>query len=167
MSATATWKERNGTSGSTTDSTVSNCDWKSIDDASASRASYPVTAGENSYIKYNFIAFGGAFNQISNVKFAHTAGTLGAGITLMGKLSTTYETPVATAMVGGTDITSTTSIGAGASVTVGTSDPTSASSSELIAAGYTEFIITQVQTTSSAAAGDSGTATLTVQYDEN
>lgn len=167
MAATATWYERNGTSGSTTDTTVSNCDWKSIDDASASRAANPVTAGDNSYSKYNYVAFTGTFNQISNVKFAHTAGTLGTGISLKGKVSSTYTTPSTTALASATDITSTTAIASGMAVTVGTGDPTSATGTSITAAGYTAFIITQVQTTSSAAAGDSGTATLTVQYDEN
>lgn len=167
MAATATWYERNGVSGSTTDTAVSDCDWKSTDDASSSRASYPVTAGNNSFHKNNFVKFGGTFNQISNVLFAHTAGTLGTGITLKGKVTTTYTQGSATALTGSTDITSTSSISAGMAVTVGTSDPSSASSASISAAGYTEFIVTQVQTTASAAAGDSGTATLTVQYDEN
>lgn len=167
MAATATWYERNGASGSTTDTTVSNCDWKSIDDASASRAANPVTAGGNSYSKYNYVAFTGTFNKISNVKFAHTAGTLGTGISLKGKVSSTYATPSTTALAGATDITSTTAIASGMAVTVGTGDPSSATGTSITASGYTAFIITQVQTTSSAAAGDSGTATLTVQYDEN
>jgi hypothetical protein len=32
---------------------------------------------------------------------------------------------------------------------------------------YTNFLTTQLQTTSSAAAGDTATVTLTLQYDEN
>lgn len=167
MAATATWYERNGASGSTTDTAVSDCDWKNTDDATASRASYPVTAGNNSYHKNNFIAFTGVFNQISNVLFAHTAGTLGTGLTLKGKVTTTYTQGSTTALGSSTDITATSLITAGMTVTVGTSDPSSASSSSISAAGYTEFIVTQVQSTASAAAGDSGTVTLTVQYDEN
>lgn len=167
MAATATWYERNGATGSTIDTAVSDCDWKNTDDATASRASYPVTAGNNSYHKNNFIAFTGVFNQISNVLFAHTAGTLGTGLSLKAKVASTYTRGVTTALAGSTDITSTSSISAGMAVTVGTSDPVGATSSSITSAGYTEFIMTQVQSTSSAAAGDSGTVTLTVQYDEN
>ena len=167
MTATATWYERNGASGSTTNTSVSNCDWKSTDDASASRINYPVTAGNNSYHKYNYVAFTGAFNQISNVKVAHTSGTLGTGISLKGKTTNTYATPATSALGSATDMTSPTTISSGLSVKLGTSDPTYATNNTLSSAGYTAFIITQVQTTSSATAGDSGTATLTLQYDEN
>lgn len=167
MAATATWYERNGATGSTTDTAVSNCDWKNADDATASRASYPVTAGNNSFHKNNFIKFDGTFNQISNVLFAHTAGSLGTGLSLKAKVVSTYTRGTATALSGSTDITATSAITSGMAVTVGTSDPAGATSSSITSAGYTEFIVTQVQSTSSAAAGDSGVVTLTVQYDEN
>lgn len=167
MAATATWYERNGVVGSTTDTAVNDCDWKGADDATASRATYPVTAGENSYHKNNFVKFTGTFNQISNVLFAHTAGTLGTGLTLKAKVTTTYTQGAATALADSTDITATSLISAGMAVTLGTSDPTTASSASIATEGYTEFIVTQVQSTASAAAGDSGAVTLTVQYDEN
>lgn len=172
MAATTTWYEQNGTAAgspaSGTESTISSCDWKSVDDTTTSRASAPVLAGANSYSKYIYLKFSGTFNQISAVKFAHTAGTLGTGISLMGKISSTYTTPATTALGSATDITGTTAIGSGASVLLGTSGPndTSPSSSQTTTC-YTQYIITQVQTTASANAGDSGTVTLTVQYNEN
>ena len=167
MAATATWYERNGAVGSTTDNIVTDCDWKGIDDATASRANYPVVAGENSFHKNNFVKFTGTFNRISNVKFAHTAGALGTGLTLMGKVANSYVPGANTALAGATDISAASSIGSGMAVTLSTSDPEGASSSDLNTTGYTEFIVTQVQSTAAAAAGDSGAVTLTVQYDEN
>lgn len=172
MAATTTWYEQNGTAAgspaSGTESTISSCDWKSVDDTTTSRASAPVLAGANSYSKYIYLKFSGTFNQISAVKFAHTAGTLGTGISLMGKISSTYTTPATTALGSATDITSTTAIGSGASVLLGTSGPNDVSpSSSQTTTCYTQYIITQVQTTASANAGDSGTVTLTVQYNEN
>ena len=172
MAATTTWYEQNGTATGSpahgTESTVTNCDWKSADSATTTRAAAPVAAGENSYHKYNYVKFDGTFNEISNVKFAHTAGTLGTGISLKGKISSTYATPSKSALDSSTDITSTTAISSGMSVDLSTSGPngTSHASSQTTTC-YTQYIITQVQTTSSAAAGDSGTATLTVQYNEN
>lgn len=172
MAATTNWYEQNGTATGSpahgTESSISSCDWKSVDDSTTSRASAPVLAGANSYTKYIYLKFSGTFNQVSAVKFAHTAGTLGTGISLKSKITSTYETPSTSAMSSSTDITSTTAIGSGASVLLSTSGPngTSTSSSQTTTC-YTQYIVTQVQTTSSASAGDSGTVTLTVQYNEN
>ena len=172
MAATTTWYEQNGTATGTpahgTESAISSCDWKSVDDTGTPRASAPVLAGANSFIKYIYLKFTGTFNQISAVKFAHTAGTLGTGISLKGKITSTYETPTASAMSGDTDITSTTAIGSGASVLLGTSGPNdTAPSASQTSTCYTQYIATQVQTAASANAGDSGSVTLTIQYNEN
>lgn len=172
MAATTNWYEQNGTATGSpahgTESSISSCDWKSVDNSTTSRASAPVLAGANSYTKYIYLKFSGTFNQVSAVKFAHTAGTLGTGISLKNKITSTYETPSTSAMSSATDITSTTAIGSGASVLLSTSGPngTSTSSSQTTTC-YTQYIVTQVQTTSSASAGDSGTVTLTIQYNEN
>lgn len=171
MAATTTWYEQNGTATGSpahgTESTISSCDWKSVDDSTTSRASAPVLAGSNSYNKFIYLKFTGTFNQISAVKFAHTAGTLGTGISLKSKVTSTYETPSTTALASSTDITSTTSIGSGASVLLSTTGPNGSTSASQTTTCYTQYIVTQVQTTSAANAGDSGTVTLTVQYNEN
>ncbi len=172
MAATTNWYEQNGTATGSpahgTESSISSCDWKSVDDSTTSRASAPVLAGANSYIKYIYLKFSGTFNQVSAVKFAHTAGTLGTGISLKSKITSTYATPSTSAMGSATDITSTTAIGSGASVLLSTSGPNgTTTSSSATTTCYTQYICTQVQTTASASAGDSGTVTLTVQYNEN
>lgn len=171
MAATTTWYEQNGTASGTpakgTESTISSCDWKSVDDSTTARASAPVLAGANSYIKYIYLKFSGTFNQISAVKFAHTAGTLGTGISLKSKITSTYATPVTSAMSGSTDITSTTAIGSGASVLLSTTGPNGSTAASQTTTCYTQYLSTQVQTTTAANAGDSGTVTLTVQYNEN
>lgn len=171
MSATTTWYEQNGTATGSpahgTESTISSCDWKSVDDTTTSRASAPVLAGENSYSKYIYLKFTGTFNQISAVKFAHTAGTLGTGISLVGKVTSTYATPATSALGSASDMTSTTAIGSGASVLLSTTGPNGSTAASQTTTCYTQYLVTQVQTTSSASAGDSGTVTLTVQYNEN
>lgn len=172
MAATTTWYEQNGTASgspaSGTETTISSCDWKSVDDTTTARASAPVLAGSNSYSKYIYLKFTGTFNQISAVKFAHTSGTLGTGISLKGKVNSTYTTPATSALAGATDITDTTAISSGISVLLGTTGPNDANpSASQNSTCYTQYLITQVQTTASASAGDSGTVTLTVQYNEN
>lgn len=172
MAATTNWYEQNGTAtgspASGIESSIQSCDWKSVDDATTSRASAPVQAGANSYEKYIYLKFTGSFNQISAVKFAHTSGTLGTGISLKNKITSTYNTPSVSAMAGANDITTPTAIGSGASVLLGTSGPNDANpSSAQTTACYTQYIVTQAQVASSASAGDSGSATLTIQYNEN
>lgn len=172
MSATTNWYEQNGAaSGSPahgTESTISSCDWKSVDDTTTPRASAPVLAGENSYSKYIYLKFSGTFNQISAVKFAHTAGTLGTGISLVGKVTSTYTAPAASALASSSDMTTPIAITSGASVLLSTTGPNGDNpSASQTTTCYTQYLVTQVQTAASAAAGDSGTATLTVQYNEN
>lgn len=172
MAATTTWYEENGSATGSpahgTPTVVTTCDWKSVDSATATRAAAPVAAGSNSYHKYNYVKFSGTFNEISDAKFAHTAGTLGTGISLKGKVTSSYATPATSALSGSTDITVTTPIASGMAVLLSTVGPQGTGATASInAEGYTQYIVTQVQTTSSAAAGDSGTATLTVQYNEN
>ena len=173
MAATVQWREDNGTAtGSpprgTTRGNASNMNWKSVDDTSTAYTSATIIAGQNSYQKYNYLQFGGTFNQISAGKFAHTAGSIGTGITLVSKITSTYATPSTSAMTGSTDITSTTPINSGASVNFATSGPESASpSATLGASGYSQYIVTQLQTQVSAAAGDIGSQTLTFQWNEN
>ena len=172
MAATTNWYEQNGSATGSpahgTESSISSCDWKSADDTTTSRASAPVLAGANSYSKYIYLKFSGTFNQISAVKFAHTSGTLGSGISLKGKITSTYETPSTSALGSATDITSTTAIGSGASVLLSTTGPNGANpSSAQTTTCYTQYIVTQAQVAASASAGDSGSATLTIQYNEN
>ena len=172
MAATTNWYEQNGAATGSpahgTESSISSCDWKNIDDSTTPRASSPVLAGANSYTKYIYLRFAGTFNQVSAVKFAHTDGTLGTGISLKGKITSEYNTPSTSAMSGGEDITDPTPIGSGESVLLSTTGPNGANpSASQSSACYTQYIATQVQTTPSANAGDSGTVTLTLQYNEN
>lgn len=173
MAATVQWREDNGTatgspSRGTTRSNASNMNWKSVDDSTTAYTGATIIAGQNSYQKYNYLQFGGTFNQISAGKFAHTAGSIGAGLTLVSKITSTYATPSTSAMTGSTDITSTTPINSGASVNFATSGPENASpTATLGASGYSQYIATQLQTSPSAAAGDIGSQTLTFQWNEN
>ena len=153
MAATTTWYEENGSATGSpahgTPTVVTTCDWKSVDSATTTRAAAPVAAGSNSYHKYNYVKFSGTFNEISDAKFAHTAGTLGTGISLKGKVTSSYATPATSALSGSTDITGTTPIASGMAVLLSTVGPQGAGASASInAEGYTKYMVTQVQTTS-------------------
>jgi hypothetical protein len=86
-------------------------------------------------------------------------------------VTSTYTTPAVTTDSGissATDFTTAVAIGSGTAVSFSTTGPEAAGpTSTLSAAGYTQYLATQLQTTSSAAAGDMATITATLQYDEN
>lgn len=174
MAATFEFNEDNGAStgspakGTTRTTAVTQVNWKNTDDVATAYSSSPIAAGSNSYNKFQFGKFTGTFNQISSCLWAHTAGALGTGTSLYGKVVSTYTTPATTAMSGATDMSTPISIGSGSAVNFSTVGPEGASpTSTLTAPGYTQYLVTQIQTTGSAAAGDNGAITLTLRYNEN
>lgn len=183
MAATFDFQEDNGASaGSPTKGTTrttgrTEVNWKNIDDSTTAYSSSPITAGNNSYDKWQFGKFTGAFNQISAGLFAHTAGALGTGLTLKGPAATTgdgdrplYTTPATTANATlTTNMTSAIAIGSGVAVFFGATGPeaTGKASSSTSATTYSNYLPTQLQTSASAAAGDTTSITLTLQYNEN
>jgi hypothetical protein len=188
MAATFHWCEDNGaTTGSPVHGTTrsgfgadthyaTDVNWKSVDDCTANSgtaySSAPIVAGQNSFIKYQYGKFVTPFNQVLNCKWsARTApsGALATGISLYGKVTSTYGGPSASAMTGQTDYSSAAvAIGSGTAVNFSTTGPEDASpTSTLAATGYTQYLASQILTTSGAAAGDMATITTTLQYDEN
>lgn len=175
MAATFEYVEDNGTAtgsplkGTTRTTARTENNWKNIDDSTTAYSSNPITAGNNSFSKYQAGHFTGSFNQISAGLWAHTATALGTGLTLKGIVTTTYATPAtATNAALTTDMTAAIAIGSGAAVLFSTVGPEGASpTTTLSAAGYTQFLVTQLQTTTSAAAGDTAIVTTTLQYNEN
>lgn len=155
--------------GTTRVTAVTNCNWKNSDTQGDAYSSFPIQAGNNSYTIYQFGKFTGTFNQILNGLFAHTATSFGTGLTLKGTVTSTYATPSTSANAAlTTDMTSPIAIGSGLTVLFHTTGPEGASpTSTLSAAGYTQYLATQLQTSGSAAAGDTAQVTLTLQYAEN
>lgn len=180
MAATFEYNEDNGTAtgsppkGTTRTTAVTQVNWKDADDVATAYSSAPIVAGTNSYTKYQFGKFTGTFNQILNGKWsAHTApgGALATGLTLHGQVRTLYTTPAKTTdsgMDAPVDFTTAVPIGSGETVLFHTTGPEGASpTATLSAAGYTQYLISQLQTSGSAAPGDMATITTTLQYDEN
>lgn len=157
---------------------ATDCNWKAIDNCTTSvggtaYSANPIVAGTNSYIKYQYGHFSGTFNQILNCKWsARTApaGALATGLHLVGAVTSTYATPVATAL-GGTPTDYTTApvaVASGTSVNFSTVGPEGGSPTATLGAeGYTQYLVTQLQTDNTAAAGDMASLTGTLQYDEN
>lgn len=183
MAATFEWEEDNGAAagspakGTTRTAARTEVNWKNIDDSTTAYSSSPITAGNNSFDKWQFGHFSGTYNQISSGLFAHTSTAFGAGLTLKGAPACTgdadrllYTTPATTANANLTkDMTTAVAIGSGVAVCFGATGPeaTGKASSTTSNPAYTNFLTTQLQTTGSAAAGDTATVTLTLQYNEN
>lgn len=147
----------------------SECNWKNIDDSTSVYSSYPITAGGNSFSKYQFGVFTGTFNTISNCKFNHTSGTFGAGITLKCNITSGYTTPATGNLANAYDITTTGLVANGSGVLLGSVGPEQATGTSLgsVATGYSQFIITQLQTTTGASPGDTALCQLSFSYDES
>lgn len=142
--------------------------WKSADNINGAYTAAPINAGENSMSKYQFGKFTGTFNSISNVLFAHTAGALPTNTKLMGTVTSQYQKPTQAAVAGLTDMSAVTSIAAGKPVKLSTAGPEGANPTNTItSAGYTQYLLTQIQTTPAALPGDSPSITLTLRYSEN
>lgn len=142
--------------------------WKNVDDIATGPSSAKIVAGNNSFEIFLFALISGTFTQLSNGLFAHTAGTYGAGFTLVGAVSSTYTTPSTSANAALTvDMTSPIAITSGEAVLFSTTGPEDASpTSTLSAAGYSQYMVTQLQTTAAASAGLTSTQTLSFQWDE-
>lgn len=174
--ATFEFDEANG-AGETITHGRAETNWKNIDDSTTAYSSSPITAGNNSFSKWQYGHFSGTYNQILGGLWAHTATAFGTGLTLMASPTMTadgdrlaYSTPSASTLASLTyDATGVTAIGSGKVVYFGATSPASSgkAASTTSNPAYTNYLTTQLQTTGSAAAGDTATVTLTLRYSEN
>lgn len=185
MAATFHWNEDNGAAtGSPAHGTTrsgfgsdthyaTDVNWKNADDCTANGgtpySSAPIYFGNNSYSKYQYGKFTGSFATVSTGLFAHTSGSFGAGLTLKGTVSSTYATPATSANAAlTTNMTTPISLGSGLTVLFSTTGPEAAGASSSISApGYSQYLATQLQTTTSAAPGDTTTVSMQLSYFEN
>lgn len=167
MAATYNWNKTFGDSGSPTaaDLGASGNLFNFMDADSNTPADYtsnPVVAGENSYEVWLRAHFTDTFNIIDNLQFwmsTDFSPNTGLAVVFAGDQET-YVTPVKTESVIATDPVPTSDPGT-ANVSIGGS-----LSGQLVAAGYSDYIVLQLQTTTDAAPGDSSLAVFTLQYDE-
>lgn len=161
-----------GNRGTTRASGVANLSWKNADDTTTPYGTSPITAGNNSYDKFQFISFTGSFNQISNCLFQHVTGNLGGGLSIFGFVSGSgcYRTPATTSNTAFIyDMSSTGLISTGYSVKVGAFGPEASGKASSTTSNpcFSEYFGTQLRTTSAAAAGDISVITWQIRYDEN
>lgn len=183
MAATFEFEEDNGaqtgapTKGTTRTAARTEVNWKNIDDSTTAYTANPITAGNNSFDKWQFGHFSGTFNQISAGLFAHTLTAFGSNTTLKSAPACTgdgdrllYTTPAVTANANLTkDMTTAVAIGSGVAVCFGATGPEATGKAASMSTNpcYTNFLTTQLQTTVGIAAGDTPVVTLTLQYAEN
>jgi len=176
MAATFEWDEANG-AGETITHGRTEVNWKNVDDSTTAYSSSPITAGNNSFEKWQYGHFSGTFNTILGGLFAHTATAFGAGLTLKGPPAMAadanrlaYATPSAAANANlTTDMTAVVAITSGVAVWFGATGPANSGKAASMTTNpcYTNYLTTQLQTTGAAAAGDTATVTLTLRYQEN
>lgn len=153
MSAVTQINEYNG-AGTVETADIANVNFGSVDAAELDPVVNPINAGENSfekYLKLEVTNMNGVV-AIRNLKVWRT-GALGANATLLtnarttGYVNTTYATPVATVSSKATQAMPS-SEPATANLGIGT-----ALAGELTAAGESDYLVMQLQTTGAAVAG--------------
>lgn len=157
--------ESNG-AGETITHNVANVNMGSTDAAALDPVAFPVAPGANTFekwIRLHVTGMGGSA-KIDNLKVWRT-GALGANATHLTNAresayagAPTYAAPVATASSVATQAMPS-SAPTGANLGIG-----GALAGSLVAAGYSDYLCMQLQTTGAATAGS--TSTLNVQYDE-
>lgn len=169
MAATFHWCEENGAAtGSPAHGTTrngfgadtnypTNCNWKTADDLATAASAAKINRPDCSYEKFQYGKFTGTFNSIFNCKwtcnnYSNQLAGLDAYIKLMAAVTSTYTTPsrsVNTALT--EDFTEQVWVHRGIPVKFSTSGPEGASPTDtLTAAGYTQYLVSQLQVGSSA-----------------
>lgn len=159
MAAIFGWKEFNGAAST---GTPTNVNMGSINMRNLTPATYPITAGDNSYEKWIYGDWSGTFTKINNVRFWKSGGSLVSGedIVFDGEQVTTTAPGTAISVI--------------AVASVDTSDPGYTNVSingattlgSLTSAGTSDYIVLQSQIDSSAGPGATNQKTFTIQYDE-
>src|SRR3990167_10271095 len=154
MAATFQFTESTG-AGPASSGAVTKTDWKNEDSRTDNYASFPITAGNNSFDKWIYGEFSGTFNQISAGLWSHTATAFGTGLTLMASPTMTadanrlaYATPSTTTNANLTyDATGVTAIGSGKAVWFGATGPATSGKAATVDGSvprYTNYLTTQL-----------------------
>lgn len=193
MAATFQFCEDNGASlggtfarGTSRSTGVSNLNWKSVDDTATIFSNAPLTAGQNSYDKFQFGVFTGSWNTVKSGLWQHTYNTnaeaLGLGLVIKCAVSGSgfYRTPAQTAnslLIH--NLSSTGLIATGLTVGLGINGPEHSGKtrgsegttgyfvSPWGVVAYTDYIATQLETSVSASAGNTCTTQWTFSWTEN
>lgn len=163
MASTQTWSEGNGANAGTETTSRGEINFKNIDDSTTAYSSSPITAGNNSFGKYQAIKFGGTYNQLLSLTYKVDNNAPATGVSIVGAVVTSGTTPSASAT--GDSAMSTTGAAANfTSTTLGYAAGASTTTSNPV---YGNAMRVQLQTTSSAAPGDIASRTFTASWSEN
>lgn len=172
MAATYNWAQRYGAPAGTESDLGSSgnlFNFKDADDATAANySSNPITASDTanagrSYEVWMRAHFTGTFNKIDNLQFwmsTNFSPSTGLTVYWKGNNAGSYATPVKTDSTVATATVPTSDPGT-ANVSIGTS-----LSGNLTSAGYSDYIVLQLDVATTASPGDTSLATFTLQYDE-
>lgn len=163
MASTQTWSEGNGTNAGTETTSRTEMNWKNVDDSTTAYSSSVIAAGSNSYTKYQAIKFAGTYNTLSSLTYKVDNNAPATGLSIVGAVVTSGTTPSTSASGDSAFSTS----GASANFTSTTLGYAAGSSTTTTNPVYGNAIRTQLQTTSSAAPGDTPTATFTAAWTES
>ena len=182
MSAIFQLCERNGLAPGSETAGITQINWKSVDDSTTPYPNAGIVAGSNSYTNWVYGKFTGTFSLVRNVTLTHQSGVLPAGVSLMCQPSMTqdsdrltYSTPnqFVDPSITPTDLSA---IGTSVALFVGkqldnTDGPGSvgkqnASVNSPAGTLFTNYIVTQLQTSSIVPAGELNPVTLKIQWEE-
>lgn len=162
MASTQTWSEFNG-AGQVETTSRAEMNWKNIDDSTTAYSSSPISAGNNSFGKYQALKFAGTFDQLLSLTYKVDNNAPATGVSIVGAVVTSYSTPSTSATGDGAMSTS----GAAANFNNGSTPFGAGTSTTTTNPVYANALRTQLQTTSSAAPGDIATRTFTAAWTEN
>lgn len=164
MASTQTWSEFNGSSAATETTSRAEMNLKNIDDSTTAYSSSPITAGNNSFGKYQALKFAGTWNSLSAFTYKVSNNAPATGLSIVGSVPTSGATPATSAT--GDSAASTSGVSANF---VSSSTPYGAGTSSSTASGtmYVNPFRLQLQTTSSAAPGDTPSVTITAAWTES
>lgn len=166
MASTQTFSEGNGATAGTETTNRTEMNWKNIDDSTTAYLAQPITAGNNSFTKYQAIVFAGTYNSLSALTVAVDNNSPQTGVTIHGAVVSTAATPATAASGDGLMPTTATAVNF-----TGTTWATAFAAGTTTAPGpgtrYTQPLRTQLQTTSSAAPGDIASRTFTWTWTES
>lgn len=156
--------------GTTRATGLTNWNWKNIDDTTSAYSDYPVTAGNRSFSKYNFLVFSGTYNMVTGIGYSHTGVSLGAGLQVVGFISGSgmYAAPATSAVaLFGMDFTPTGLTTSGVKVGAGGPELSGKGLATTSNPAFSEYIGHQLVSTAAASAGDSATYFHYFTYTEN
>lgn len=163
MASSVTFTEYNG-AGQTATASRAEMNLKNIDDSTTAYSSSVITAGNNSFTKYQSAVHAGTYNSLSAASYKIASNAPGTGLSIVGAVVTAYTTPATTASGDSAMSTS----GASANFGNGT-DGFRTGTSSYTAGGtvYVNPLRLQMQTTTSAAPGDTTSETITYAWTES